>query len=99
MTETVANGYSSESAQQELSNEYQHGRVLMVLKNLCILVLWAEVATALEGLKCTDGDDTWKCDKIVSRVSDLNFFVQMFLQIHKGIVYIYVFVVSLAWWG
>ena len=46
----LANGYSSESAQQELSNEYQHDRVLMVLKNLCILVLWAKVATALEGL-------------------------------------------------
>ena len=28
----LANGYSSESAQQELSNEYQHDRVLMVLK-------------------------------------------------------------------
>ena len=47
----LANGYSSESAQQELSNEYQHDRVLMVLKNLCILVLWAKVATALEGLR------------------------------------------------
>ena len=47
----LANGYSSESAQQELSNEYQHDRVLMVLKNLCILALWAKVATALEGLK------------------------------------------------
>ena len=46
----LANGYSSESAQQELSNEYQHDRVLMVLRNLCILVLWAKVATALEGL-------------------------------------------------
>ena len=27
MTETLARGYSSESTQQELSNEYQHGRV------------------------------------------------------------------------
>ena len=47
----LANGYSSESAQQELSNEYQHDRVLMVLKHLCILVLLAKVATALEGLR------------------------------------------------
>ena len=47
----LANGFSSESAQQELSNKYQHDRVLMVLKNLCILVLWAKVATALEGLR------------------------------------------------
>ena len=27
MTETLAYGYSSESAQQQLSNEYQHDRV------------------------------------------------------------------------
>ena len=27
MTETLAHGYSSESAQRKLSNEYQHGRV------------------------------------------------------------------------
>ena len=27
MTETLANGYSSESTQWELSNEYQHDRV------------------------------------------------------------------------
>ena len=27
MTETLANGYSSESTQRELSNEYQHDRV------------------------------------------------------------------------
>ena len=47
----LANGYSSESAQQELSNEYQHDRVLMVSKNLCILVLWTKVASALEGLR------------------------------------------------
>ena len=49
----LANGYSSDSAQQELSNEYQYDRVLMVLENLCIFVLWAKVATALEGLKHT----------------------------------------------
>ena len=34
ITETLANGYSSESTQQELSNEYQNNRVLMVFKNL-----------------------------------------------------------------
>ena len=27
MTETLAHGYSDESTQQELSNEYQHDRV------------------------------------------------------------------------
>ena len=50
MTETLANGYSSESTQRELSNEYQHDRVWMVYKNLCICVLWTKVASVLEGL-------------------------------------------------
>ena len=51
MTETLANGYSSESTQQELSNEYQHDRVSMVFKDFSILVLWTNVASALEGLR------------------------------------------------
>ena len=34
--------------QRELSNEYQQG--LDVSKNLCIIVLWTKVASALEGL-------------------------------------------------
>ena len=33
MIETLANGYSSDSAQQELSNEYQHDRTKMVFHN------------------------------------------------------------------
>ena len=40
MTETLANGYSYESTQQELSNEYQHDRVSMVFEKylrLCAL--------------------------------------------------------------
>ena len=36
--ETLAHGYLSESTQQELSNEYQHDKVWMVFKNLCILM-------------------------------------------------------------
>ena len=50
MIETLANGYSSESTQQELSNEYQHDRVWMFFKILCVCVLWAKVASAFEGL-------------------------------------------------
>ena len=41
MIDTLAHGYSSENTQLELSNEYQHGRVLMVLKkslHTCALV-------------------------------------------------------------
>ena len=50
MTETLANGYSSESTQRELSNEYQHDRILMDIRNLCVIVLLTKVASALEGL-------------------------------------------------
>ena len=53
MTEPKVNGYSSESAQRELSNEYQHDKVPMIFKDLCILVLWTKVASALEGLSAT----------------------------------------------
>ena len=34
MIETLAHGYSSESAQRELSNGYQHDRVWLVFKFL-----------------------------------------------------------------
>ena len=42
MTETLANGYSSDSTQRELSNEYQHDRVLII----CVIVRWMKVALA-----------------------------------------------------
>ena len=47
MTETLAFWYSSESIYRELSNEYKHDRVF---KNLCMLVLWMKVDSALEGI-------------------------------------------------
>ena len=51
MTDTLAYGYSSESAEWELSNEYQHGgRVNIVFKNLRVFLLWAKLASVLEGL-------------------------------------------------
>ena len=50
MIETLANGYSYESAQRELSYEYQQDRVWMIFRNLSILVIWTKVASALEGL-------------------------------------------------
>ena len=53
MTETLAHGYSSESTQRELSNEYQHDRVLIVFKKICVLVLLTKLASALEGLSST----------------------------------------------
>ena len=51
MIKTLTHEYPSESIPQELSNEYQHDRVLIVSKNVLVLVLWIEVASALEGLK------------------------------------------------
>ena len=57
MTETMANGYSYESTQKELSNEYQHDKVSMVFKDVCVCVFWMKVALALEGLIW---DDEWE---------------------------------------
>ena len=53
ITRTLSNGYSSESyTQRELSNEYQHDRVKMDFKNLCVLImLRTKGALALEGLR------------------------------------------------
>ena len=51
ITETLANGHSSESTRQELSNEYQDDRVSMVFQESCIIVLWMKVVSALEGFK------------------------------------------------
>ena len=52
-TETLSYGYLFESAQQGLSNEYEHDRVSVFFKNLCVFVLRMKVASALEGLKNT----------------------------------------------
>ena len=51
MTETLANGYSSDSAQQELSNEYQHDRIKMIFIIFCFFVDWLKVTSASEGLQ------------------------------------------------
>ena len=48
MTESLTYGYSSESIQREISNEYQHDRVKMVFKNL--EQNWTKIASALEGM-------------------------------------------------
>ena len=40
MTKTLANGYSPESTQRELPNEYQHDRVKMVFKKFAFLCFW-----------------------------------------------------------
>ena len=50
MTEILAYGYSSESTQRELSNEYKHDMGLDRFQKSSVLVLWTKVALALEGL-------------------------------------------------
>ena len=38
MSETLANGYSSDSTLQELSNEYHHDLFYIIFINICLLV-------------------------------------------------------------
>ena len=52
--ETLAHGYSSDSTQWEQSNKYQHDTVWMFFKNLPLLVLWAKVVSALNGLSSVE---------------------------------------------
>ena len=47
MTEILSYGYSSESTQRELSNEYKYDRVQIIFKNLCVLVLGTKVDLVL----------------------------------------------------
>ena len=56
MTETLANRYSSERTQQELSNEYQQDRVWMDFKHLSDFIFCVEIAAALKGLKPEYGE-------------------------------------------
>ena len=51
MTETLTHRYSSKSTEWELSSKYQHDRVKMVLKKICVLMLSKEVASVIEGIK------------------------------------------------
>ena len=51
MTETLANGYSSESTKRELSNEYQHDRVWVVIKDICILCASDESSQSIGRVK------------------------------------------------
>ena len=52
ITETMENGYSSDSTQRELSNEYQHDRVKMIF--VFYLLFWPFDGSKLvvEGLNC-----------------------------------------------
>ena len=70
MTETMANGYSSESTQRELSNEHQHDRVKMFFVIFCLFVHWRKVTSAGEGLtlSCLDSFLTSSICKDLARI-------------------------------
>ena len=59
MTETLANGYSYESAQRELSNQYQHDRVQMVFKICYVIAYYTKVVSALKGLKLAPSKEAY----------------------------------------
>ena len=50
MTGTLAHGYSFESAQQELSNEYQHDRER---ERIVLLILFKQLVSYLDEIKKT----------------------------------------------
>ena len=51
MAETLANGYSSDSTQRELLNEYLNDRVMMIFIIFCSFVHQTKVISALERLR------------------------------------------------
>ena len=61
--ETLANGYSSDRTQPELSNEYQHGRVKKVFKIFCVLEPLMKVTSALKGIGACHGKKEWLLGK------------------------------------
>ena len=73
MTETMANGYSSDRTQQKLSNENQRGRVFKIF---CIHVPLMKVASALEGLKSQVWPMTESCQIVRTRLSDTSIQVE-----------------------
>ena len=89
MTETLANGYSNESTRRELSNEYQHDRVSMVFENICVLVLWMKVASALEGLNQSIQGIQNQC-KAIQNNSNLQQEMFMF-SYYKKLIYVNVY--------
>ena len=55
MTETLANGYSYESTQRELSNEYQHDRASMVFEKYLSPCPLDESSLSIRGVNTKQG--------------------------------------------
>ena len=65
MTETLANGYPSESTQRELSYEYPHDLVMMIFIIICFFVHWTKInsaANSLRVLSCFEDSVANWCD-------------------------------------
>ena len=78
MAKTLAHGYSSQSTQRELSNEYQHDRVWMVFKSFCIFLPWSEVASAWKGLNLIDVEILQGIYALYSLTALLDFYEEEF---------------------
>ena len=63
MTQTLANGYSYDSAHRELSNEYQQDRVMMILIIFCFFVHLTKVTSASKGLITSPPDGAHQGDR------------------------------------
>ena len=75
--------------QRELSNEYQHDRVWMVFKDLCVFVLLTKVSSALDGLNSKVGDVTpcfWSVQNIYDMFEDE---IKYYLKMKKMFVLYY----------
>ena len=59
MTEPLTHGYSSESTQRELSNECHHDRAKVVIKNLCVIVLWIKSNLSIGRVKGVKSLPVW----------------------------------------
>ena len=66
MTETLVNGYPSESTQRELSNEYQHDRCLDVLQQYLHHCALDEINLSIGRVKVWIGSDTTPKGRVLS---------------------------------
>ena len=87
----MANGYSFESTERELSNEYQHDRVSMVFKRICVLVLWMKVASALEGVKPYGAKWSMLLSRVTNKftfISPVDYGIYLEMERSNGAIYL-----------
>ena len=52
MAGTLSYWYSSDSEQKEISNEYQHDRVYIIVKKVCVVIPWTKSRLSIRMVKC-----------------------------------------------